>query len=289
MADRRAWVAGLAALLLGLAGAAIGGGSPAWAEAPPAEPGAPADETPTQAYARLEATVKGHLKEKDEAALKADCARAKELGLSCAEVALRPKYLALLGSILQGTREEEVRKVAIQAIGETKEKSMFKYLRPYLAMPNAKEAGPLLIPAIEAAGQLAANDGALLLVGLVKDSKVMTVAQAAIKAIGGYASNARMRQKVVGDVIATVRKSRPGVGSRADTSSGEVVPTARVRTGDEEMSRWQALAPVLVETLNKMTGHNAATAEDWFDLYDRYKTQPNVLFPAVATEKEKTP
>jgi hypothetical protein len=269
---------------------AVGEGGPgntAWAgEAPAAEAGAPAqDETPPKALARFEAEVKAHLKDKDEAALRADCAHAKQLGLSCEDAALRPKYRALLGSILQGTREEDVRKVAIRTIGETKDKSLFKYLRPYLAMPNAKQAGPLLIPAIEAAGELAANDGALLLVGLVKDSKVMPVAQAAVKALGGYASDKRLRAKVVGEMIATVRKSRPGVGSRADTSSGERIPTARVRTGDEEMSRWQALAPVLVETLNKMTGHNAGSAEDWFDLYDRYKDQPNVLFPAEATGK----
>jgi hypothetical protein len=227
----------------------------------------------------VEATVKAHLRDKDADALKADCVFAREQGTSCEEAALRPKYRALLGTILQGSRDDEVRKSALKEIGEVKDPALFKYVRPFLAMPDPKKAGGLLLPAIEATGRLAADDGALILVGLVKDAKVMDVARAALKALSGYGGNKRVRAKVVGDVIATVRKDRPGIGNRPDYSNGKMEPTARVRTGDESESRWQTLAPQLVETLNQMTGQNVGRAEDWFDLYDRYKGQPGVLFP----------
>jgi hypothetical protein len=51
-----------------------------------------------------------------------------------------------------------------------------------------------------------------------------------------------------------------------------------VRTGDEAASRWDALSGQLAQTLNQLTGQNVASAQDWFDLYDRYKNSLGQIF-----------
>jgi hypothetical protein len=282
MNGRESWTVGALALLLAM-GTGMGKGDrgmTVWAGGEPADAGPPAPATPAEEYAQVEAAVKAHLRDKDADGTKADGALVLRQSTSCPEEGLRAKYRALLGTMLQSSRDEDVRKVLLEAIAETKDASLFRYVRPHLAMPNPKEAPPLLLPAIEAAGSLAADEGASILVGLVKDAKRMEVAQAAMKALGSYGANKRVRARIVGDLVATVRKDRPGVGQRPDYSSGTMQPTARIRTGDDQVSRWEALSGALVQTLNKMTGQNVGTAEDWFDLYDRYKGRPAVLFPS---------
>jgi hypothetical protein len=86
-----------------------------------------------------------------------------------------------------------------------------------------------------------------------------------------------MRERIVAELVATTRKDVPGIGydpERGDPSLRQ----KKVRSGDESMSRWDALSGALTPALNQLTGQNCASAHDWFDLHDRYKNSLGQLF-----------
>ena len=113
---------------------------------------------------------------------------------------------------------------------------------------------------------------------LVDKTHVLTLAQAAMSAFSLYGTKKNARTKILRDLVGTVSKDRPGVGLRWDASMGDPVQTAKTRTNELSRARWDSLSGVLVATLNKMTGTQGATAEDWFKLYDDYKGGLDRLF-----------
>jgi hypothetical protein len=245
-----------------------------------AEAGAtPATDDPAVAYAQVEAQVRGHLRDKARDALKEDVKALAKTVAATQDAKWKVKYEALVGLICQTCTDDGVQKECIVALGDMKDPDMFRYVRPFLAQPNVKETPPLLEDAITAAGKMVSDDAVLPLMKLVKDSKVMTVAVAALKAFSTYGASKRMRVQIVKDLISSIGKDQPGVGNRWDNSQGDPTATARTKTGEESRARWSALSGELVRTLNAMTSLNAATAEDWFSLYDKYKNNLNAIFP----------
>ncbi len=267
------WLALLSAALLstGLSRAASAGdGKPA---ADPATPDAAALATAT------EASVREHIKTKAFAALVSDTAEILK-----ARVGVDPKitarYDALLGTIIQGTQDQEVRRAAIKAIGETKNPVLGKFLVPHLAQPDKGAEPPLLKDAIEAMSKVVSDDGVQPLMNLVKDSKNYQVAAAALKAFSTYGDMKRLRVNIGRDIIATVSKDQPSVGLRLKNDDGSgPYATARTKTGDDTRARYEALSTAMVETLNKMTGMRCGTPDDWFALWDNHKSKPADLFP----------
>lgn len=243
-----------------------------------ARPAAAADVPPADPATALDATLRQHVKEKALEAVKDD---AKQVGK--AWPSLDPKGRKTLGATLlwltKAVTDDGVQKVVIDVVGETRDKALSAVLRPFLAMPDKKAAPPLLRPAIEAAGKLADEDLVVPLMGIVKDAKDYDVAATALKAFAGYGTAKKARNGILRDLINTVAKDQPGVGKRweKDGDSGPY-ETARTKTGDEQLSRYQALSAALVPTLNTLTGQNCGTAEDWFGLFDRYKSAPGDLF-----------
>lgn len=244
------------------------------------EAGIPALE-PAAVYTQFEAQMKLHLRDKAKDALKKDVEETQKQLTAITDEKLAAKWKTALGTILQGCTDDGVQRAAIKAIGDTKDPSLFRYLRPFLAQPVAKEVPPLLDDAITATGKVVADDAVTPLMGLLKDTKVMAVAQAALKALGNYQSSKRMRGPILRDVISTVRKDQPGIGQRWDSSQGDPAATAKTKTGDEALARWGALSSVMVEALNKLTGQNCATPIDWISLYDKYKNSLDTLFPST--------
>lgn len=267
------WVIGFA-----LVGSAGGNGSVAAAgDTPPAAPAAPAEAGATDAVA-LDAQLRQHVKDKATDAIRADV-----VAIGKAYASVDAKGQKLLGAALtfvgKSVQEEPVRKAVIEAVGETKDKALSGVLRPFLAQPDKKVLPPLLKPALEAAGKLADEELVVPIMAVVKDSKHTEAAALAMRAFAGYGASKKARNGIVRDLIATVAKDQPGVGKRweKDGDSGPY-ETARTRTGEETQTRYQALSAALVPTLNAMTGQNCGSAEDWFALFEKYKSSPGDLF-----------
>lgn len=267
------WVVGFA-----LVGSAGGNGSVAVAgDTPPAAPAAPAEAGDTDAVA-LDAQLRQHVKDKATDAIRADV-----VAIGKAYASVDAKGQKLLGAALtfvgKSVQEEPVRKAVLEAVGETKDKALSGVLRPFLAQPDKKVLPPLLKPALEAAGKLADEELVVPIMAIVKDSKHTEAAALAMRAFAGYGTSKKARNGIVRDLIATVAKDQPGVGKRweKDGDSGPY-ETARTRTGEETQTRYQALSAALVPTLNAMTGQNCGSAEDWFALFEKYKSSPGDLF-----------
>ncbi|MCC7139346.1 MAG: hypothetical protein IT460_13065 [Planctomycetes bacterium] len=253
------------------------------ADAPPA-PAAPAAD----ALATLEADVKAHLEARALELLAADV-KAALAGHAKTTGKDRERHGALLAAILKGCTDDGVQKAAIEAIGATKDATLFPAVRPFLAQPNKKAVPPLLLPAIDASALLVAEPAVPLLLALVKETKTMPVGQAALKALGAFGASKKTRVTIVKELAATIGKDRPGVGGSFGGAGGVEVAeggedtstTTEGKNGKTGQSRWGALGPAFVDALNRMTGQSCGTAEQWLDLIGRYKNRLDELFPSV--------
>ena len=257
---------------------AFGRGASAGDGPTPALPG----DDPVALVTAFEGGVKAHLKDRAVEALVADTKEALARH-GKADGKVRERYGAALTSILRGCTDDGVQKAAIVAIGETKDAALFPPLRPFLAQPNKKETPPLLLAAVDACGKLVADEAVPPLIAIVKDSKSMPAAQAAMKALGSFGGSKRMRATIVKELSGTVGKDRPGVGRKydRDAETGETYSQGETRTGEEGQNRWASLAPALVEAFNRMTGQSCGSAEEWLSLVDKYKNRLQELFPSV--------
>lgn len=242
----------------------------------------PADEIVGEVTA-LEAQVKSHIDTKAEDAFPQDLKEVQKLLSKVTDPKLRTRVTTLIGSILSAADRDDVQRLAIKALGEAADPATAKFLKPFLHQPDPKNAPPLLPDAMEAAGKIKSDDFVGPLLTIVEKSKRFDVAAQAIKALGNFGASKRMREQILQRLVQTVRKDVPGVGF--DPEKGD--PNARqkrVRTGDEASGRWDTLSGALVPALNQLTGQNAASPQDWFDLYDKYKNSLGQLFTAAPTK-----
>lgn len=238
---------------------------------------AAADTAPTVDAGALDAKVREHVgaKEFDAAA---SAVRAVGKAYAAADEPGR-KVLALsLQWAAKATPDETVRKAVIEAVGETKERSLAGVLRPFLAQPDRKVVPPLLKPAIEAAGKLADDSLVPLLLAVVKDSKNTDVAGVALAAFSGYGQNKRTRVTILREIVNSVEKDKPSSGTKWKNTDGTPVENGSTRSSDDSAARFQALGPVLVKVFNAMTGQNCGTSADCFALWSKYKSTPGDLF-----------
>jgi hypothetical protein len=226
--------------------------------------------------ADLEARVAKHKEAKDEKALAADLDDLRKAYPKAIEPKHRERLNGVLGTILKGTRSESVEKAALEACGSLGDPAHWKLLRPYVQQPNPKVAPRLINEALAAVGALKPDDAVPHLLRLVEKSKVYPIAASAIKTLGCYGSNKKWRAKILEALVGTVKKSIPGGGSRSksDPNTGATVSG---KAGDDG-SRWGTISPAFVAAANQLTGHTAATPEDWFDLCDQYKGRLEDLF-----------
>lgn len=238
----------------------------------------------TQRVMDLEKQYKQHLEDLADDALKKDCKTALELANQLSDEKLKARALLVIGKILDGTNHDDVRIVAIKTIADSGAKDLYRYVKQYLAQPNAKVVPPLIMDAIDCASKLKPDEAVQPMLNLEENSDVYTVNVAAMKALSNYGENKRYRAKIVKDLVDDIRKDRPGVsyrwkGTQGVGSGGARVRTSRgIRTGEDSRNRYEALAGEMCTTCNKLTGQNVAAPEDWFDLIEKYKTDLEALW-----------
>jgi hypothetical protein len=237
---------------------------------------APAADEATARVVELEKAVEAHRREKDVGALGKDLTDVAAAHKATTDPKLRARLNALLGAILKGTRDESLQRDALKVVGDLGDEDNWKHVRPYVLQPDAKVAPPLITEALEAAGKLKNDDAVPHLLRLVEKSKVYPVSANAMRALGHYGGSRRHREKILEEIVTTVRRSQPGGRSmtKSDPDTGDSVGG---KQGSQD-SRWGVLSPVLVEAANKLTGQSASTPQDWFDLFDRYKSDLGGLF-----------
>jgi hypothetical protein len=246
------------------------------------DPKAPVDENVAKVV-ELEKQSKQHLADHADDALKKDCKSALELAGQLADAKLKARCLQIIGVILDLTNEDSVRKVAIKAIADSGEKSLYHFVTQYLKQPNPKVVPELIMDAIDCAGKLKADEAVQPMLKLEEDSDVYTVNVAAIKALSNYGDVKRWRVKILKDLVDDIRKDRPGISYRwrGENNMGGAnrERTHRgIRTGEESRTRYEALAGEVCAACNKLTGQNVASPEDWFDLVEKYKTNLEALW-----------
>ena len=97
-----------------------------------------------------------------------------------------------------------------------------------------------------------------------------------------YARTTTMRgdPQAVDSLVATVEKDRPGLSYkwRGTGTMDERTRTGKIRSGEDSMTRYEALAGEMCSALNKLTGQNVASPEEWFDLRKKWKSDLAKLF-----------
>ncbi len=251
-------------------GVSIGSGG-AFAGDPPAN--AAEDDAATTKVKELEKQVAEHATAKATDALTRDVAEVTKAYGEVADEKLKSRVAILAGAILQAAGDDTLKRTAIRAIGQMGDMSAYKFMDGYVKQPDPKSVPPLLLEAIEAAGKMKAENAVDPMLQIVTKTKTYNAAVAAMKALANYGSSKRVRAKIVTDLIGTVRKDRPGRAPKKMTNGGvgDDSSVAGGNTGEQGQSRWGALSGQLVETLNKLTGQNYATPEDWFGVFDKYK------------------
>jgi hypothetical protein len=269
------WLA-TAAVVLSLGAAA----RPAAAD----EAGGASDEVAALArLAELEGSVAQHKKDRDGGALARDLdgIAAMYRAPDCTPEQ-KKRLSALVGVVVAAPVDDGLAKSALRAIGEIGDETNWKYVRKYLQQPDPKSTPPMLLEAIEAAGKIKASGAIDPLLRLVDDSKTFAVSAAAIRALGSYGDDKRARTRILEAMVKSVRRSVPGGRGMKKGGQSQVDPEQGGSTNATggDASRWGTIAPAFVEAANKLTGKSAASAEDWFDIYDRYKGKLDSLFEA---------
>jgi hypothetical protein len=252
--------------------------APAFADDPAG--GAATDEELAR-LVELEAKVVQHKKDKDSAALTADLGEMAALHKATTDPKRRERVNALFGTILAGARDETLERATLKTIGELGDASNWKHVSEYLRQPDPNKAPPLLRDGIEAAGKIKAEGAVNPLLVIVAKSRVYSAAAQAIQALGNFGDNKRVRVRILGALIGEVRKSRPGSSSglnKGGTSNADPDEYGETSGRAGEQNRWDSLSPALVEAANQLTGKTVASADDWFEVYDRAKGREVFLF-----------
>ena len=244
----------------------------------------PSPKAITEATARvaaLEAAAKQHAAQADEAALRADLDAATSRYDDAPVSSLKARCLAVVGAILEAAKSEGLERAGLKAVGDIGAPAGYRYVKPFLAQPAPQDDPPLLEEAIAAAGRIACDDSVSVLLSLVQSSKSMPVAVAAIRALGNFGQSLRTRERILVELVRTVRKDFPR-GARA---SGQGEPPAggspeggSVPAYAEGAARYEALASEMCTALDRLTGQSVQAPEIWFDLLWRYQGDLGSLF-----------
>jgi hypothetical protein len=224
-----------------------------WADEPK-----PVDENGAEVL-ELEKRSKQHLSDHADDAVKKDCQSALELAGQLTDAVLKTRCLNIIGLVLNTSKDNGVREAAINAIANSGDKSLYRFVVPYLSQPDKRMIPQLLMEAIECAGRLRADEAVLPMLDFEATSLVLTVNFAAIAALSNYGDAKGSRIMILKALVDDMRKD----GQGTDVAS---------------RGRYDALAGAIVKACNKLTGRNCGVPEEWFELVDKYKTDLDALF-----------
>lgn len=205
-------------------------------------------------------------KAEDAAGLAKAAATVPEVYKASADKSLRGKLLGELGKVVKDDDLGAARLAAVDAIVAVEDpKAAWKTLARNLPGPKVEEASEVDLAVVRAAGTLAQSRALKPLLELAAKAKQAEVAAAAAKALGGFNGDKRGRVKLLDELISIGKRTRPGRSTEKAVS-------------EEAQKRWETVRPSLVAGLNKLTGRDEGSFEDWEALWDEYKKRPKQLF-----------
>lgn len=230
--------------------------------------------------ASIEDEIHGHVKALERAIRTKDTDAMTEvmtlLSIRYDDVAdhkLKKRVRAAIGRLCR-YKDRDVQHMAIDTFARMGDPDACRYLLPFIKQANPKQEPPLFDPAMRAIETLQPERALPALLGLIRKSKHLGVASRAMRALGAFKeASLQARSKVLGEIIGTVRKEKPGVKGRERPLG--------THTGARARNRWEALAGPMVQTANRLTGRELGSASAWFAFYSANKRKPEVLFQDV--------
>ena len=214
---------------------------------------------------------------------------------------LRDRILAILGLITK-VKADDILKVALLQLGETRDLRAAKYLRSFLRPVDTFKVSVGTETAIEVSKKLPDSSLVEPLIEIVDSSKNVAVAAKAIDALGYFGAVKNKREKILLELCKSVQRNMPGQrGSQAGGAGGDGAITGGSANGDGGAStsgmdgsvdtgpgtytsgqaasaRWPALSEALPAALNKLTGTVCSSAQDWFAMVKEHKSSLKILF-----------
>ena len=257
----------------------------AWASS-----GAAADDAAASKAGRLEArcdalsdVVATHLKKREYGSLDSDITEIKALykAVTTAEKDeleddlrddLKEMLVDLVRSMARGRHAKHTAVFVLRSLGELGDPNGAKTIRHYLRQPNPKESSPELQAAVAAAAHVPDDSLVEPLLKIVDRSKTFRIAADAIKSLGHFKTCTRKREKILEELVKSVKKNKPGgrPGMRGggtsgmDPNGGYGSTSAPMGQEGSPAARWSTLSPVLAKAMNQLTGQKLTSAEDWF-------------------------
>jgi hypothetical protein len=230
----------------------------------------------------LEKQVKKHLLVTTaDDALRQDIVSATKLTTELSDEKLKTRCLDLVGLILKTTTHDDLERDAIKAIGTIGRADGGRLVVGYLRQATPADQPPLLPDAIECCGKIKSDATVPPMIEIVEKTKVFPLAVACMKSLSAFGLNKRVREKILVALVDSLEKDRPGLSYRwRSTGNDDATRTDKTASGEDARTRYDALAGEMCSALNKLTGMNVATPEEWFDLKKQYKSDMKALFQA---------
>jgi hypothetical protein len=264
---------GLSGLVaLGIFGAAALGAPAARADDPPPDPR-------LVRLQELETKVQADASTKAYDALCQDAQAAAELFKEAeGKSPFRERLLKILNT-LAGNKEDAVCKAAITAAGDTGDQDgAAKILRRFLRPTDSPDPSAALVTSIEVVEKVPDPSLVEPLLNIVTESKNYTVAANAMQALGCFKDAKKKREKILEELTKTVLKDKPGVTPRAYRENQTNPDGASPGNQAGAQNRWVTLSTVLATALNKLTGQNISTPEEWGEAVKSRKGRLGDLF-----------
>ena len=211
-------------------------------------------------------------KSKDDAATSVAVKKSLDAYNASEDKAARKALLGELGKVVKDKKVTEARLAAVQSLVEIGKsdpdnaKACWKQMSRM--MPNAKKtetASPVQLAVVAGAGELAQSGAVKALLELGYKAKDPKAAAVACFSMGGFAKDKKNRVNLLKELITIGLRTRPG-------------QTTDKAPSQEARDRWQAVGPMVVRGLNRLTGNQQGSFEEWEALYKDNKKQPKVLF-----------
>lgn len=208
--------------------------------------------------------------------------------------ALRGKIQAALGALLKAKNAGSGRSAAASALAKLNDPAgAYKALKP--AFPSAKraEVAPYELRVVEAVGALVPPAAVADAAQLLKKGRARPAVVAAIQALGCYGQAGTVRVKVLGELLdagamwkakadAAAKKLAKRKPPKEPKNPKKAPKEPRPKKGDvkakQAVDDWQAYAPVLLESLNKLTGSTRPSVDDWLAIRQDKKAKLEDLF-----------
>lgn len=237
-----------------------------------------ADESLLERVERHEDRVEAHRKDDASSELQSDLKKAVELFREAAEAPdgekIQERLVKEVGS-LSRVRDDTVRVAALETLGrmghEDGARYVKRYLKDYKDAPRQRAA----MAAVEAAGEVADDSLVRPLLRIVDKTKDMKLAARAVHALGGFGDSKRYRERIVEELIDTLKRDMPAAPKPGRDAGDTYLPA---KNGHAGTSRWSVLSRAVPQSLNELTGRKLGSLSDWIAMVDEYERDLDLLF-----------